>query len=345
MTTHQPSRQPIRQRRRNSMATAILLAAPLTLAACGSGVSAESNDGDAAGETVTVTNCGRELTFDSTPSAIVGMMPSQTELLLRLGAADAIVGQAQTDTSDLPDDIADQATDVAVLSTDAPPAREDLLAVSPDLVVSPTEYEFTAEQGFASIDQLADNGAQAYVATGGCADRRNDADVTDVLTDIANLGQILRVPDAAEELAQDAEHRLTAVEKAINGHPRMRVAQIYVEGNTLGAIGAGVEADIIKRAGGENVFDPDGPEFADFFAAEINPEEIVSRNPEAIVFGTTDPEQEEQVRDYLRTTFPDVAAVKNDLLIAVHQSDLYPGTLGNIDAVEEVAAQLYPDAF
>ncbi|MFF5989433.1 ABC transporter substrate-binding protein [Prauserella flavalba] len=345
MTTHQTtsSRRP---RRRPLTATLSLLAvSSLALTACGTGVTSDTASTGGSGETVTITNCGRELSFDTTPARIVGMMPSQTELLLRLGVQDSLAGQAQTDTSPLPGDIAQQAADIPVLSTDAPPAREDLLAAEPDLVVSPTEYEFTAEQGFASIDQLAQNGAQAYVATGGCADRRNTAEVTDVLTDVTNLGNILRVPDAAADLAQDAQDRLAAVETAIADHPRLSVAQVYVEGNSLGAIGASVEADIISKAGGENVFDPDAPEFADFFAAEINPEEIISRNPDAIVFGTASPQQEEQTRTYLRTTFPDIPAVKNDLLIAVPQSDLYPGTLGNIDAVETISARLYPDAF
>ncbi|MGP5655770.1 ABC transporter substrate-binding protein [Candidatus Corynebacterium faecigallinarum] len=272
-------------------------------------------------------------------------MPSQTELLLRLGAQNSTVGQAQTDVSSLPDDVADQAAGIPVLSSDSPPSREDLLAVGPDFVVSPTEYEFTAEQGFASLDQLAESGAQAYVATGGCADRRNTAEVNDLFTDITNLGEIMRVPDTADELVSDGERRLDAVETAISDQERPTVAQVYVEGNTIGAIGAGVEADIIRQAGGENVFDPDAPEFDDFFSTEINPEEIIDRSPEAIVFGVSGPEQEQQVRDYLQKTFPDVPAVQNDVLIAVPQSDLYPGTLGNIDAVETIASQLYPDSF
>jgi iron complex transport system substrate-binding protein len=328
-----------------STACAALAVVPLALTACGTGVISDPAATESSGPTVTITNCGRELSFDTAPESVVGLMPSQTELLIRLGVRDSIVGQAQTEVSALPEDIADQAADIPVISADAPPTREDLLAVAPDFVASPTEYEFTAEQGFASIEQLNENGAQAYVATGGCADRRNAAELTDVLTDIADLGAILRVPDRAEELAQDTEERLAAVEAAISDSPRPAVAQVYVEGNSLSAIGAGIEADIIRTAGGDNVFDPDAPEFADFFAAQINPEEIISRAPEAMVFGVSGPQHEEQTREYLRNTFPDVPAVEDDVLIAVPASDLYPGSLGNIDAVETIAQELYPDAF
>lgn len=345
-TTPRSARSP-RSIRTSVSVAGLALFTPLVLVACGGGVTPDFSSGsaDAQNHTVSITNCGRELNFESTPTRIVGMMPSQTELLLRLGAQDHVVGQAQVDTSSLPEDVADKATNIPTISGDAPPSREDLLATSPDLVVSPTEYEFTAAQGYASIEQLSDNGAHAYVATGGCADRRNSAEVSDVFTDIRNLGKILAVSDTADKLVSEAEGRLSSISDAIKDHDKLSVAQVYVEGNTLGAIGAGVEADIIKKAGGANVFDPQSPEFNDFFAAEINAEEIVQRNPEAIVFGISSPSQEQQIRSYLRKTFPDVPAVQEDRLIAIPQSDLYPGTLGNIDAVETIAHKLYPDAF
>ena len=333
------------RRRRPGVASACAaLAAPLLLTACGTGVVSDDQASEGSDGAVQITNCGRELTFDATPSSLVGMLPSQTELLIRLGAQDSLVGQAQTSVSPLSDDIADQADGVPELSADAPPAREDLLAVEPDLVVSPTEYEFTVEQGFAGIEQLNDNGAQAYVATAGCAERRSTAEVTDLMTDITDLGQILDRSDAAADLVEDSERRLADVESAISGEEQPSVAQVFVDGNSLSAIGAGIEADIIRTAGGDNVFDPNAPEFSDFFAAEVNPEEIIDRDPDAIVFAVSDSEQEEQVLDYLHTTFPDVPAVQDDVLIGIPSSDLHPGTLGNIDAVETIAQSLYPNA-
>ncbi|WOC13555.1 Vitamin B12-binding protein [Gordonia sp. MP11Mi] len=314
------------------------------LAACGAGVESDTVSAEG-GSAVTITDCGRDLTFASTPKRVVGMMPTQTDLLLRLGLGDRLVGQAQTSVSDLPPDVAAQARNVPVLSADAPPSRETLLEVEPDLVVAPTSYEFTAEQGFADVGQIERSGAHAYIAAGGCADRRSTAKVTDVLTDIDNLGKVMRVPDAATRLADDSRRRLAAVDTAIDGRSRPTVAQLYVEGNSLTAIGAGVEADIIDRAGGANVFDPKSPEFADFFAAEINPEEIISRDPQVIVFGVTDARHEQRTRDYLQRRFGSLGAVRDGRLIAVAESDLHPGSLGNIGAVEKIARGLHPDVF
>ena len=59
-------------------AVGFLALAPLVLTACGSGVSSDPGGTEESGETVSITNCGRELEFDAAPSSIVGLMPSQT---------------------------------------------------------------------------------------------------------------------------------------------------------------------------------------------------------------------------------------------------------------------------
>lgn len=333
--------------RRAPAAFALAGAAVLALSACGTSVAPEpAAEGEPAqGYPLTVENCGTELTFQAAPESVVGLSPSQTELLVELGLADRLVGQAQVAHHELDADITEQITDVPVLSEDVPPAREDLLNVAPDFVYSPTGYEFTAEQGFASIEQLADAGANAYTATGGCFDRRAVGTVDDLFTDIENLGLIFSVPERAEELAGQGRERLEAVADTVEGAERPKVAQLYLEGTTVSAIGGGVEYDIIDRAGGDNVFDRDDPAFADFFAAVITPEEVTSRDPEVIVFSVNDAEHEAATRAHLAATFPDVSAVAEDRLVAIPNSDLFPGTLGNIDAVERIAAELHPDLF
>ncbi|NYI04694.1 ABC transporter substrate-binding protein [Allostreptomyces psammosilenae] len=319
----------------------------MALTACGSGVTEPTGGGSpsAGGTEVVLTNCGRQVTVTGTPEAIVGLSPAQTELLLRLGLADRMVGQAQTATAPLPEDLRAQAADIPVLSEDTPPSREVLLRAAPDFVVAPTAYEFTAEQGFASLEQLQEAGVAAYVATGGCADRRMTGTVEDLFTDLANLGEALDAEEAAADLTEEARATLDDVAERVAGRDPLTVAQVYLEGNTLSAIGAGIEYDIIRRAGGANVFGPDDSEFAEFFAAQITPETLAERNPEALVFTVHDAAHEQATRDYLTRTFPDVEAVRAGRLIALSGSDVYPGTLGNVTAVRQVAAGLYPDAF
>ncbi|RMI41309.1 ABC transporter substrate-binding protein [Streptomyces triticirhizae] len=323
---------------------ALAATALLTLGACGSGVTEPAAE-PPTGDGVTYTNCGREVTLDAPPAAVVGLSPAQTELLLRLGVADRMVGQAQTATAPLPEDVRDLAADIPVLSEDAPPTREVLLRAGPDLVTAPTSYEFSAEQGFADLDQLADAGVAAHIASGGCAERRMTATVDDLFTDLGTLGRVLDVDEASAELADAQRAVLDDVEERVAGRPPVTVAQIYVEGERLSAIGAGVEYDIVRRAGGDNVFGPDDAAFADFFAAEINREELAHRDPEVLVFGVHDEEHERATRAWLDANLPDLSAVRNGRLVAVSSADLFPGTIGNVRAVEAVARGLHPDAF
>lgn len=320
----------------------------LLLTGCGTSVTPSAEAGPSAAP-VTIDNCEREITVTGAPEAVVGMHPAQTELLLRLGLADRLVGQAQTASQPLPDDVADLAADIPVVGQDAPPSREDLLAVEPDFVYSPTTYEFTAEQGFASIDQLSDAGAAVYVAAGGCAERRQEGTVDDLFTDLENLGQIFGVETEAATMIDTARSDLdevaAAIDDATGGNQRPRVAQVYVEGSTLSAIGAGIEYDILRQAGADNVFGPEDPAFADFFAAQISPEALAAQSPEALVFAVSDDAHEQATRDYLTSTFPDMPAVREDNLIAISSADVFPGTLGNVTAVQQVAEGLYPDAF
>jgi iron complex transport system substrate-binding protein len=354
----------IRSTRRSTLASGAVVAALLLAAGCGSNVSdgnddapaasdengiedtAENDDdGDDGDAAITITNCGRELTIDEAPGAAVGLSPSQTELLIRLGLGDRLVGQAQTRTAPLPEDIQAEAADVPVLSDEAPPTREVLLGAEPDFVYAPTSYEFTAEQGFASLEQLEEADTLAYIATGGCFDRRMEAVVEDLFIDLENLGAIFGVEEAAQGMINDAQAILDDVTERIDGLERPSVAQVYVEGNTLTAIGAGVEYDIILQAGGDNVFGPDDDAFADFFAAQINPEVLANADPDALVFAVNDDAHEQATRDYLESTFPEMTAVEEDRMIAISGADVYPGTLGNVNVVQQIAQGLYPDAF
>jgi iron complex transport system substrate-binding protein len=319
-----------------------LAAAALLVSGCGTGVAPAQGPADGA-EPVTVDNCGRDVTVDGAPEAVVGMHPSQTELLLRLGLADRLAGQAQATAQALPDDVAALAADVPVIGGKTPPSREDLLAAQPDFVYSPTTYEFTAEQGFASVEQLEAAGAAVYVATGGCADRRMTGEVTDLFTDLEDLGAIFGVEDTAAGLIEESRAELDEVAAAVADVDKLRVAQVYVDGTSLSAIGAGVEYDILRRAGSDNVYTPEQPAFAGFFAAEITPESLAAEEPEALVFSVSDAEHEAAAREYLTSTFPDMPAVREGRLIAVSAADVFPGTLGNVAAVRQIAEALYPE--
>lgn len=320
-----------------------LLLGGTLLAGCGQAVSA-TVPAPSAGAVTSIENCGRTLAFTGVPQRAVAMTPGQSEMLVRLGQADKVVAEAQTKGQELMPELADLGG-AAQLTEQGPPSREVLLGVSPDLVYAPTSYEFTKEQGFAGIDQLKEAGAQAYIATAGCSERRGSAEVNDLLTDIENMGAVFAAPEAAATLAGEAKGVLDGVTGRVAGLQKPRVAELFVEGNTVSAIGAGIEYNMIEIAGGENVFSPEDKAFAQFFSSVISPETLVAKNPEVIVFTTIDAAHEKATVDFLRTKFPQLDAVRNNRLVAIDSDEVMPGTWGNIRAVEQIAKGLHPDAF
>ncbi|MFJ3957056.1 ABC transporter substrate-binding protein [Arthrobacter sp. NPDC090010] len=345
MTLH--TLRPSTPKNRRPAARAAALVLGLTfLTGCGQSVTdatRQTAPASAATPAGQIQNCGRTLAFTSIPSRAVAMTPGQSELLIKLGLADSVVAEAQSKGRELAAELKSTGK-VIQLSDKTPPGRESLLGVRPDFVYSPTGYEFTAEQGFASIEQLKKAGAESYVATAGCLERRSSAEVGDLLTDIGNLGAIFGVRDRAAAVQEEARTALNDVSKAVDGKKRPRVLEVFVEGSTISAIGAGIEHDMIHRAGGDNVFSPTDPAFSSFFSAVISPETLTQKNPEAIVFTTLDKAHEQATLAFLRQKFPNVPAVKDNRLIAIDSDEVMPGTWGNIRAVQEIARGLHPAA-
>ena len=206
------------RRSRITAAIAAIAAAPLLLAACGSAVSTDTAEQQGTGRAVTIENCGRELTFEATPTRVASLMPTQTELLLRLGLDDAIVAQAQTSVSPLPDDLQRRPT---TSPFSAPTPRRRAKTSSPPNQTSSSPRRPTSSPPSRDMPASTSSTTVALRPTlpPGCADRRNSAEVTDVFTDIENIGTIMDTPDAADELIKDGEIAGLRSRTALPGTP------------------------------------------------------------------------------------------------------------------------------
>ena len=338
---------PTPRHRPRTATAAVLAAGTVLLAGCGSVTQASADtDTDAAPAAdasypVTTTSCGREVTVETAPQRVVSLHPSITELLIQLGVDDRVVAQAQDALGEPSPELAARVEEIPSLSAETPPDKETLVAETPDLVLSGTEYEFNTEMGFAGHDDLADLGAASYVAAGGCAERRTEGTVEDTFTDLAFLGDVFGVQDRAAELEAEARAELADIAESIAGEPPVRAAQVYVEGGKLYAIGGAIEIDVLRRAGGESVFDSDDGLFSDFFAAEVGPEAVLAEDPEAFVFSVNNREHAEETIDYLTSTFADTTAVREGRLVAVDNTFVQPGTLASVEGVRVVAEGLH----
>ncbi len=314
--------------------------AAVTLTACGTVSTGGSEAASTDGYPVEVSTCGRDVTIGAVPKRVVSMHPSLTELLVQLGVGDRVVAQAQDALGDPSPELARQVDRIPSISKDTPPTKEDVLKQDPDLVVSGTEYEFNAEAGFADYKTLDQVGIQAYVAKAGCIDRRSQGTVADTFSDVEALGRVFGVEDRAREIVADAKDDLDEVAGIVGDDDPVPAAQVYVEGGKLYAIGGAVEIDVLRLGGGRNLFAGDS-RFSDFFAAEVNPEVVLSKRPQALVFAYNDAKHEKATLAYLRSRLADTPAVRSGTLVGVDNTRVQPGTLAAIRGARQVAEALH----
>lgn len=313
-------------------APAVLLAAGLALAGCSTSTPAESpspsGDAAAAGYPVTVASCGQDFTYDEAPSRVVLGNYRTLKTLDALGVADSVSGYLLG-----PDDGGVAPTDLPasleLVSPDAIPAREPVIAAEPDLFLSFNEAQLVG-QGTLSYDDLAGLGANAYVMGGYCATPSGDQSIETVYTDIDNLGAIFDVPEQAAELNDELRDRVAAAKDSL-GDSTATVAFLKVVGGKVYAIGGYPASAFLDALGLQN-------EFADLPTpfAELNTEQALAMTPD-IVFVNYVGDEQAAIAD-LAAALPDLTAVKEDRVYGANE-DLAQGSgVGVIDALEQIAA-------
>lgn len=335
--------------------TSILLVATMSLtlfAGCG-GTSDETTEQSAASNTseasseyqpVSIENFDQVTEYTEKPDQIVTLTLNSAEIIAALGEADSIVGIAQNNNS-----VEDVLPEYYDLLKDKPfpealnsgiPTLEGLLGINPDLVVA-NSYYFNVP-AFGTMEDYQSNGVNFYVTEGSYI---SNATIENTYNDIRNLGEIFGQQEKAESLVADMQERVEAVQSKVEGHDPVRIMLFdsISEDSYSVAGGSGLAQNLVELAGGENVFSDVDDQFP-----SVSIEEIIARDPEVIVVHnySADPEDAQSKIDFLKNSeeLANVSAIKNDRIIELTLFAVNPG-LQNVDAIEDMAAAMYPDLF
>nr|WP_273377614.1 ABC transporter substrate-binding protein [Actinopolymorpha pittospori] len=312
------------------------------MTACGAGNDSANPSAKAdsvSGFPVTVTSCGRTVTFKAPPQRVVILSPMIARDLVALGVADRVVGQSGTDYFSPPP----QTAKAPVLSKENLTSTESILGASPDLVISDLAYRLDPAQKGASLDQLKQAGIQSYVAAAGCTANYTEGRFTDVFTDLENLGKIFGVHAKAKELTDKLKAEVADVERRVAGQPEVSVFEGTMYGDQFyPVVGIGLEA--LDMAGGKSMFpvvkDPN---------ANISKEEITARDPQAFIFQSSYPRTVDQQKEAanIKATFPTTAAVRNNRIYSIgYFSSTLPGSaIETVASLRQVAQFLHPTVF
>lgn len=199
------------------------------------------------------------------PSRIVSLLPSATEIVYALGAADRLVGVTfecdhpaaartdhavvvgGTDTSGMaPAEIDAQVRTRAAAGEDLYTLHEGALrGIDPDLVLTQDLCRVCALPSDVVDDALSHLGCSAEVLA------LDPASLDDVLGTVLTVGRALGVEERAVQLVGDLRARLDVVAGRVAGRPRPRVAVVewvdppFVAGHWV--------PDLVTAAGGEEV--------------------------------------------------------------------------------------------
>ncbi|EME16452.1 ABC transporter substrate-binding protein [Rhodococcus triatomae] len=312
-----------------------LAAVALTIGGCAS--TSATPDTPAEADAVTVTNCDRDVSVPGTPERILSLYPSMTELLIELGAADAVVGQSNTNLSAPSPELADEFAAIPVLSTGVP-AKEAVVSARPDLIVSDGEYWFDGER-MQTMDELAELGIPIFVNSGYCHQEVTEGRIDDVFSDLDSLGRLLGKPDRAAELADEAQTTLDAVSDRISGQSPTRTVMVQVAEGQSYALARGLYSSVLGAAGGQNLFEDELP--AGKYFGQVSTESIIEKRPDVIVVvhgADADPAAAEEDA---RTLFAGTPAAAQNRIHAVPEA-VFAGELRSVDGAAELSELLHP---
>ncbi|MGE2733621.1 ABC transporter substrate-binding protein [Mycolicibacterium vaccae] len=331
--------------------------AVVTIAAL-SGCSSPDTPQDAppAADAVTLENCGIEVTVDGPPERVYAAYQPAVEIAHALGISDRLVGTAYLDSQVLPEYAKAQQNVPYVAQL---PSREGLLAARPDFVLSGYNNFFAegdSDESVGTRRSLAALGIQSWILSPLCPSQDGMSDeaidpasvrVDTIYQDLRDLGEIFDAQQQAEQVIADQQARITAVEEAVAGADRPKVAILLIDDDGGYRVAGGIDfgTQIIEHAGGVNAF----ADLQQRRHVEVDIEEIIRRDPDVILTSvccdasfTAETGAEEAATLAANPALVGVAAVRNNQVHPFLFADRAAGVRA-AHSVEVVAAILHPD--
>lgn len=323
-----------------TLAAAVLLTTGLLATGCGAEVEPTAKNKKA--QTVTVSNCGKDVTY-TRPERPVAYDVSGAEKMFSLGLADQMRGYVMNklgDPSIKGSPWRKDYADVERLGTERI-TREIVVDAKADFVLAGWNSGFSEERGITPA-LLEKVGSASYLHTETCwdyGDKSVDATPLEALyTDLENLGRIFGVEKRAAKTVTGLKERVTALKKTWPKKGDPAKAFVYDSG-TDQPFTAGRHAapnDIVKAAGGTNVFDD-----LDKGWTTVGWEPVIKAKPEVIVIIDYADQPAKEKIAYLKSLsgLKSVPAVKENRFFVMSYGDAVSGPR-NVKGAENLGGYL-----
>ena len=296
--------------------------------------------GGAALAEVTVKSCNRSVTFEKPPERAISNDVNLTEMMLVLGLADRMVGY--TGISGWKTLDAKMRSGVKALPELSAkyPSKEVLVGADADFFFAGWNYGMKVG-GEVTPETLAPFGIKVYELNESCAHvmQKEKANITDMYTDLLNLGEIFNVEDRAKKLIGGYKSELKDLTKSLTKSEKPLRVFVYDSGEDV-PFTAGryaMPTALIEAAGGKNIMD----DFEKSWGT-VTWEEVVERNPEIIVIINYGNVTAEEKRDFMisNPAFSGLDAVKNNKFVTLEYVEATPGPR-NVKAIKTLAQSFW----
>jgi iron complex transport system substrate-binding protein len=214
---------------------------------------------NSAGRSISLTDDGgHAITLAAPAHRVISLIPSATETLIAIGAADRIVGRTRYD-------VATQVASVPSVGGGVDPSVEAIVALHPDLVVS---WENDKRQLV----------RQRLIALGVPVFIMRTEDTSDVFRNIENLGRLTGRDSAAHAVSASLRARLDEIHRSVAGKPAPSVLYVVYDDPPMTTGPSTFIGQLISLAGGRSVFAD-----ATTLWPTVAMEEIVRRDPDVLI--------------------------------------------------------------
>ncbi len=254
---------------------------------------------------------GRQVQVPASPTRIVSVSHSVTEIMFAMGAGDLLVGR--TDFCTYPPEVEKIPSIGGITNMNI----EQILSLHPDLVLSSSMVQQK------NVQQLEEMGVP-FVSI--IEKQHFDS----LFVNIERIGQLIDREEAADSLNRVLRQQLAEVLNSLGAIPQPKTAYYVVGFGAGGNFTAGGNTfinDIITMAGGENIAgDVEGWSYSLETLMQKDPEFIIIRTEDSATFCKTQP--------YNRLT-----AVKKGNVITIESGKLDIQGPRNIEAIQLLAAR------
>jgi len=277
-----------------------------------------------------IDDIGRNVTIRERPTRIVSLVPSASEIVYTVGAANLLVGVDQF--SAYPDELTQRVKsgNITNVGSSFNPDLDKVISLNPSIILINGPSQFNAKP----IQRLSELGYTVVSL--------NAQNISGVFSNIEMIGKITGNSEQASKFVSNLRERVAKVESAVKGSPKVRA---YIENwnNPLFSVGPGsIQDELINKAGGKNIFS-DLPQRS----GQVSYEAVITKNPEVMVLFHRLDNSTEIVKS--RPGWNVIDAVKKDRVHYIsNEKDL--GAYGApgpriVDGLEKIAVLIHPEIF